>query len=72
MKKEDILNYIGMTEQQLVEQSKQIKLFEEEIELYNKGKDFLDKYKDINNDNSRKKVTLCLMAYLISIMNGDK
>lgn len=72
MKKENILNYIGMTEQELIEEIKQTNLIEDEIELYNKGIDFLDKCKDINNDNSRKKVALCLLGYLISIMNGDK
>lgn len=72
MKKENILSCFGMTEQQLIEESKQTKLTEDEIELFNKGKDFLDKCKDINNDNSRKRVSLCLLGYLISIMNGDK
>ncbi len=72
MKKENILSCFGMTEQQLIEESKQTKLAEDEIELFNKGKDFLDKCKEVDNANSRKKVTICLLAYLISIMNGDK
>ena len=44
----------------------------EELEAFNKGKEMLDKLSELNNEESSKKVSLGLIAYILYKRNGGK
>lgn len=43
-----------------------------ELEIFNKGKELVDKLSELNNEESSKKVSLGLIAYIIYKRNGGK
>lgn len=43
-----------------------------ELETFNKGKELVDKLSELNNEQSSKKVSLGLMAYILYKRNGGK
>ena len=43
-----------------------------ELEAFNKGKDLVDKLSELNNEESSKKVSLGLIAYILYKRNGGK
>ncbi len=43
-----------------------------ELEAFNKGKEMLDKLSELNNEESYRKVSLALIAYILYKGNGGK
>ena len=43
-----------------------------ELETFNKGKELVDKLSELNNEESSKKVSLGLIAYILYKRNGGK
>ena len=43
-----------------------------ELETFNKGKELVDKLSELNNEQSSKKVSLDLIAYILYKRNGGK
>lgn len=43
-----------------------------ELEIFNKGKELVDKLSELNNEESSKKVSLGLIAYVLYKRNGGK
>lgn len=43
-----------------------------ELEAFNKGKELVDKFSELNNEESSKKVSLGLIAYILYKRNGGK
>lgn len=43
-----------------------------ELETFNKGKELVDKLSELNNEQSSKKVSLGLIAYILYKRNGGK
>lgn len=43
-----------------------------ELEAFNKGKELVDKLSELNNEESSKKVSLGLIAYILYKRNGGK
>lgn len=43
-----------------------------ELEVFNKGKELVDKLSELNNEESSKKVSLGLIAYILYKRNGGK
>ena len=70
MNKEMLQFLTGMTEEQILNEAKNIGLDTREEEALNKGKDFFDKYMKLDNANSQKRVILTLIAY--GIINNNK
>lgn len=63
MNKEMLLNIIGMTEDKVIEKASKLNMDDIEEYTFIKGKDFIDKYNELDNKNARDKVILKLIAY---------
>ena len=72
MNKEIALGLINMTEQQVIETAAKINLNSKELEILKKGKDFLDKYNELESQESRNDVVLKLLAYGLLKTNNKK
>ena len=72
MNKELFLTLVGMSEEQALSEAAKINLNTQEIESFHNGKDFLDKYDELETEESRKKVVLKLIAYGLIKRNGGK
>ena len=70
MNKELFLTLVGMTEEQALSEAEKMNLNPKEIESFNSGKDFIDKYDELETEESRKKVVLKLIAYGLIKRNG--
>lgn len=72
MNKELFLRLFGMTEEQIISEAAKINLNPKEIESFHNGKDYIDKYDELETEESRKKVVLKLIAYWLIKRNGGK
>ena len=72
MNKELFLRLFGMTEEQIISEATKTNLNNKEIGTFDKGKDYIDKYDELENEESRKKVVLKLIAYWLIKRNGGK
>ncbi len=72
MNKELFLTLIGMSEEQALSEAAKINLNSQEIESFHNGKDFIDKYDELETEESRRKVVLKLIAYGLIKRNGGK
>ena len=72
MNKELFLTLVGMSEEQVLSEAAKINLNTQEIESFHNGKDFIDKYDELETEESRKKVVLKLIAYGLIKRNGGK
>ena len=72
MNKELFLTLVGMSEEQVLSEAAKINLNTQEIESFHNGKDFIDKYDELEIEESRKKVVLKLIAYGLIKRNGGK
>lgn len=72
MNKELFLTLVGMTEEQALSEATKINLNPKEIESFHNGKDFIDKYDELETEESRRKVVLKLIAYGLIKRNGGK
>lgn len=65
--KEEIINFLlGMSKEQLFEEVTKINLTQQEMEIFDKGKEYIDKMFEIKNEKSRKDIALHLITYGIS------
>lgn len=72
MNKELFLTLVGMKEEQALSEAEKINLNTKESESFHKGKDFIDKYDELETEESRKKVALKLISYELIKRNGGK
>ena len=72
MNKELFLTLVGMSEEQALSEEAKINLNPQEIESFHNGKDFIDKYDELETEESRRKVVLKLIAYGLIKRNGGK
>ena len=72
MNKELFLTLVGMTEERALPEAGEINLNPKEIESFNNGKNFIDKYDELETEESRKKVVLKLITYGLIKRNGGK
>ena len=72
MNKELFLTLVGMSEEQALSEAAKINLNTQEIEPFHNGKDFIDKYDELETEESRRKVVLKLIAYGLIKRNGGK
>ena len=72
MNKELFLTLVGMSEEQALSEAAKINLNPKEIESFHNGKDFIDKYDELETEESRRKVVLKLIAYGLIKRNGGK
>lgn len=72
MNKELLLKLIGMPEEQVFHEVAKIDLNSKEYETFDKGKGFIDKYDELENEDSRKRVILELISYALKKKNGGK
>ena len=72
MNKELFLTLVGVTEEQALSEATKINLNPKEIETFHNGKDFIDKYDELETEESRRKVILKLIAYGLIKRNGGK
>lgn len=72
MNKEVFLKLVGMTEKQVLLEEKKINLNPKEFESFHNGKNFIDKYDELETEESRRKVVLKLIAYGLVRRNGGK
>ena len=63
MNKETALALINMTEQQVLETAAKMNLSFKESEVLEKGKEFIDKFNELENQELRNNVILKLIAY---------
>ena len=71
MNKENILNLIKITEEELVEQTSNYNLNAKELEVINKGKELFEEIKNLD-DNSKRKILFSLILYAVSNENSSK
>ena len=72
MNKELFLTLVGMSEEQALSEAAKINLNIQEIESFHNGKDFIDKYDELETEESRRKVVLKLITYGLIKRNGGK
>lgn len=72
MFKQLLLNYIGMTEDQIIQESSEIVLNTKETEVFNKCNDFIDEYKKLKNQDLKRRVILKIIAYQLDKRNRGK
>ena len=63
MNKETALALINMTEQQVLKTAAKMNLNLKESEVLEKGKEFIDKFNELENQELRNNVILKLIAY---------
>jgi len=72
MNKEILQFLTGMTEEQIISSAKSIGLDTSEEEAFKDGIDFLDKYLELEDNNSQQRVILKLLSYGILKNKGGK
>jgi len=72
MNKEILQFLTGMTEEQIINSAKSIGLDTSEEEAFKDGIDFLDKYLELEDNNSQQRVILKLLSYGILKNKGGK
>ena len=70
MDKKILLNILGLTEEQIIQEAAKINLSIKELEVFNNGKKFLDNYNELNNKELQNRVTLKLIEYGFSKRYG--
>ena len=63
MNKELFLKLVGVTEEQALSEAAKINLNPKKIETFHNGKNFIDKYDELETEESRRKVILKIIAY---------
>lgn len=72
MNKETALALINMTEQQVLETAAKMNLKPKESEVFEKGKEFIDKFNELESQKSKNDVVLKLLAYGLLKTNNKK
>ena len=72
MYKELLLNFFGMTEEQVIQEASKINLDFQEVEVFNKGNDFVDEYMKLKNCDLEKRVILKIIAFQLAKRNRGK
>lgn len=72
MNSETILMYLGMTQENLLNETSNLSLEEKEINVLKKGKDFFDELDKIQNQESLRKIILLLILYKMNKKAGKQ
>ena len=67
-----LIELMSMSSTELLSEIEKQNYNMKELEIFNKGKELVDKFSELNNEESSKKVSLGLIAYIIYKRNGGK
>ena len=67
-----LIELLNMSSTELLNEIAKQNYNAKELEVFNKGKELVDKLSELNNEESSKKVSLGLIAYILYKRNGGK
>ena len=67
-----LIELVNMSSTELLNEIAKQNYNAKELEAFNKGKELVDKLSELNNEESSKKVSLGLIAYILYKRNGGK
>lgn len=67
-----LIELLNMSSTELLSEISKQNYNVKELEAFNKGKELVDKFSKLNSEESSKKVSLGLIAYILYKRNGGK